>query len=247
MALGSRYSEIKAFLSIPDDQFKLQQMINTFFESDDFKIEIVGKIINFINFFSMFKDVQPFMLSVYRCIISTLDLKIESINDFYELLIKNSIMYFVQDYINYAQISQKRQVLKLLSDSLDKLQIQPLIINLGLLLKPMYQDHEYLSKLKDLEEFEVSYNSNNEIQIRIKRSIDNWLKNREIDLDNQDSIKNLLRLEFERLANKFNLSKKSEVYKQLFGEVIEMLNMRLTVISLTESFPEESFEPISIR
>jgi hypothetical protein len=247
MDLGSRYSDIKTFLSIPDDQFQLQQKLNNFFDSDDFKTEIVSMINNFIYYFSMFKDVKPFMHSVYKCIINTLDLKIESINDFNELLIKNSIMYFVQDYINYAQLTQKRQILRLLSDSLDKLQVKPLMINLGLLLKPMYQDSEYLNKLNDIEEIEVSYVFNGENQLKIKKSIDNWLRTQPINLDNQERIKILLKEEFDSLTKNYNILKKSETYDKLFNEVMEMLTMRLTVISLTDSFSEESFEPISIR
>lgn len=247
MDLESRYSEIKTFLSIPDEDFELKQKINNFFESNDYKIEIISKITNFIYYFSMFKNVKPFMHSVYKCIINTLDLNIESINDFNELLIKNSIMNFVQDYINYAQLNQKRQILKLLSDSLDRLQLQPLIINLGILLKPMYQDQEYQNKVKDLKEVEVTYDFNDEIPFYIKRSIDNWLKDRIIDLDNQELIRNLLVTEFEHLTNKYNILTNSETYEKLYRDVMEMFNMKLTLISLMESFPEDSFQSISIK
>jgi len=247
MDLESRYYEIKTFLSVPDEDFQLQQKINTIFESNDNKIEIISKIINFIQYFSMFKNIKPFMHSVYECIIYTLDLNIESINDFNELLIKNSIINFVQDYINYAQLNQKRQILNLLSDSLDKLQLQPLFINLGILLKPMYQDQEYQSKAKDLKEVEVSYDFNDEIALQIKRSIDNWLRDKVIDLNNQNTIRKLLTKEFYDLTRKYKILNNSETYEKLFKEVLEMLDIRLTVISLMESFPEESYQPISTR
>lgn len=247
MDLESRYSEIKTFLSIPDNQFQLQQKINTFFESNENKIEILSKITNFIYYFTMFKNIKPFMHSLYKCILNTLDISIESPNDFNELLIKNSIMNFVQDYIDYAQLNQKRQVLKLLSDSLDRLQLQPLIINLGLLLKPMYQDQEYQNKLKYLEEIEVSYDFNDQIPLQIKKSMDNWLKDRVIDLNNQESIKSALIKEFEHLTNKYNILSNSETYEKLFSEVMEMFSIKLTLISLMESFPEDSLQPLSIK
>jgi hypothetical protein len=121
------------------------------------------------------------------------------------------------------------------------------MINLGLLLKPMYQDSEYLNKLNDIEEIEVSYVFNGENQLKIKKSIDNWLRTQPINLDNQERIKILLKEEFDSLTKNYNILKKSETYDKLFNEVMEMLTMRLTVISLTDSFSEESFEPISIR
>ena len=165
MDLGSKYFEIKQFLSISDEKFNLDQKIENNFDSDNLKIEILGKIVQFIYYFSMFKNIKPFMISVYNCIESTLDLRTESVNDFKELLIKNALMRFIQDYVDYAQLTQKKQILRLFSDSLDKLQIQPLIINLGLLLKPMYQDQEYLDRANKFQEVEISYSLKDGIEI----------------------------------------------------------------------------------
>ncbi|MBY8987847.1 MAG: hypothetical protein KGD61_05285 [Candidatus Lokiarchaeota archaeon] len=112
----------------------MDKRIDESFDSDSLKMEILSKITQFINYFSIFKNVKPFMNSVYYCIETTLEIGVESVSDFKELLVKNALMRFVQEYIDYAQITQKRQILRLLSDSFDKLQIQPIIINLGLLL-----------------------------------------------------------------------------------------------------------------
>jgi len=247
MDLESKYSEIKGFLSIPDERFNLAEKIDYYFDSDSVKIEILGKILLFIYNFSMFKNILPFMESVYTCVEKSLELKIESINDFNELLIKNALMHFIQNYIDYAQLNQKRQVLKLLSDSLDKLQIQPLIINLGLLLKPMYQDRDYLNKLKYIEEVEIKYITNDQIELYIKDGIDKWLKSQLIELDNQEYLKNSLIQYYDTLVNEFNLSKESINYKRLLNEVMEMLNMKLTVVSLMDTMLDKSVEPVPIK
>ncbi len=249
MNLNSIYSEIKQLLSIPDERFDLEQNINYYYrrEPEENKLEIVGDILGFINKFSMFNDIKPFMNSLYTCVNNTLGIKLDSIYDFEELLIKNSIMHFIQEYINYAKINQKEQVQNLLAESLEKLEIQPLIMNLCLLLKPMYHDQEYLNNLNGFKEVEVSYNLTNNIEIQLKTEIDKWLKSQDINLDQQEKLKESLRLEFDELILKYNIMKDSEKYNKLLVEVEEMLTMQLTVISLMDHIQDDSFEPIPIK
>jgi hypothetical protein len=225
----------------------LDKKIDEFFDSDNRKMEILSKITQFINYFSIFKNVKPFMNSVYNCIETTLDIGVESASDFKELLVKNALMRFVQEYIDYAQLTQKRQVLKVLSDSFEKLQIQPLIINLGLLLKPMYQDKAYLDRTNNIKDVEISYSIFDEIEIKIKTIIDEWLKAQVITLNNQEKIKTDLRKKYEDLANNFKIIKDSDIYLKIFTEVMEMLSMRLALISLMGSISDDSFEPIPIK
>lgn len=244
MDLESKFSDIKTFLSINDGKFDLDQVIINW--PEERKLIVLDKVLNFINNFYMFKELKPFMNSVYICIKKTLEIQTENIDDYDELLVKNSIMRFVQEYITYSNLSQKEEILNFLAGSLGKLLLQPLIINLGLLLKPMYSDQDYLNKIKDYEEIEVSYIYNNENEIRIKREIDKWLESQQISLKNQDEIREKLVEMYDKLVGYFNLSKDSEVYSKLFKEVNEMLAMKLTVISLMDSV-DESFEPIPIK
>ena len=244
MDLESKFSAIKTFLSINDGKFDLDQVIINW--PEERKLIVLDKVLNFINNFYMFKELKPFMNSVYICIKKTLEIQTENIDDYDELLVKNSIMRFVQEYITYSNLSQKEEILNFLAGSLGKLLLQPLIINLGLLLKPMYSDQDYLNKIKDYEEIEVSYIYNNENEIRIKREIDKWLETQQISLKNQDEIREKLVEIYDKLVGYFNLSKDSEVYSKLFKEVNEMLAMKLTVISLMDSV-DESFEPIPIK
>lgn len=249
MELTSVYTEIRQMLSISDEHFDLEQNINKFFKSepDENKLEILGDILCFINKFSLFKDIKPFMNSLYTCINNTLEIRLENIYDFEEILIKNSIMHFIQEYINYSQITQKDQVLQYLTDSLEKLQTQPLIMNLGLLLKPMYEDIVYLNKIERVKSIEVKYDKNNETELQIKKEIDLWLKSQKISLNNQSSLKEQLNMEFDRLLLKNNLTKESEKSKKIHLEVLEMLTMKFTLLSLMEHVPDDSLEPIPIR
>ena len=237
-----KLSEIKDFLSISDDKFDLNHTINTW--SDDKKLLVLNKVLSFINHFSMFKDSRPFMNSVYICVKKTLEIEAD-IDDYDELLIKNSIMRFVQEYISYSNLSQKEAVLNFIADSFGVLKLQPLIINLGLLLKPMYKDEEYLQKLQSCEEIEVSYMCNDEDEIELKKKIDNWLEAQNISLESQDNLKIALKQIYDNIIVQFNIPKESETYLTLLREVNEMLAMRLTVLSLMDM--DDSLEPVPIQ
>lgn len=249
MDLSSIYSEVKQLLSIPDKNIDLEENLNHYYkkEPDENKLEILGDILSFVDKFSMFRDIKPFMSSLYTCINNTLEIKSKSIYDFEELLMKNSIYHFVQQYINYSKITQKDQVLEFLTDSLEKLQKQPLIMNLGLLLKPMYEDHKYLNKLENLKEVEVTYSLTNNIDLQIKQKIDSWLESQDINLNKQNELKNNLKIEFKKLLTNYNLALDSEKAKKLEMEVLEMFTMKLTMESLMEHMQEDSFEPIPVK
>jgi hypothetical protein len=247
--LSSIYSEVKQLLSISDKNFDLEKNINHYYKSepDENKLEIIGDILGFINRFSMFRDIKPFMKSLYNCINNTLEIKPDSISDFEELLTKNTIMHFVQEYINYSKLNHKDQVLKILVDSLEKLQIEPLIMNLGLLIKPIYQDEAYIKSLESMKEVEVDYNLDNGTGIDIKKEIDNWLKTQDISLDKQEELYTDLKQEFKNILAKHDLTLDSEKLNKLELEVSEMLTMKLTMLSLMEQIPDDSFEPIPIK
>lgn len=243
MDLESKYSEIKTILSINNGKFDLDQVVSNW--PEDKKLAVLDKVLQFVNNFYMFKELKPFMNSVYICVKKTLEIQAD-IDDYEELLAKNAIMRFLQEYITYSNLSQKEEILNFLAESLGKLQVQPLIINLGLILKPMYSDKGYLNKIKDYEEIEVSYILNDENEIAIKREVDKWLESQYISLDNQDELRPKLRVVYDKLVSSYNLSMESEIYGKLLKEVNEMLAMKLTVLSLMDSV-DESFEPVPIK
>ncbi|MEJ2252021.1 MAG: hypothetical protein P8Y70_17245 [Candidatus Lokiarchaeota archaeon] len=247
MGLEFKFAQIKRFLSIPEGNHELEDSLNQRKESADDKLLIMENVLNFIYHFAMFKDIKPFMKSVFVCIKKTLETQTASIKEFDRLLIKNALTRFIQEYLTYSKLSQKDQVLQYLSDSLQKLQLQPLIINLGLLIKPMYKDEDYINRIKGFEEVEVTYVLNNDSEIQIKKEIDNWLETQDISLEKQEQLRIELTEKFNSLINECGLDKSSISCKNLKEEVIEMLNMKLTVISLMKSIPEEEFSPLKIK
>ncbi len=242
MDISSKYTEIKNFLSISDEKFDLDQVCSGWEEEKRFLI--LDKVLNFITHFSMFKELKPLMNSVYICIKKTLEIQVK-IEDFDELLTRSILMRFIQEYITYSNLSQKEEILNFLAESFGKLKLQPLIINLGLLLKPMYSDQDYLNKIKDFEEIEVSYMLNDENELKIKREIDKWLETQPLASANQKDLKLKLKEEFNRLTGLANLSKESAAYSKLLKEVNEMLAMKLTVLSLMDTV--DSIEPVPIK
>jgi len=243
--LTFKFDQIKRFLSIPENNKDLESITSEWSKPDEFKLKSLEKVLNFVYHFAMFKDIKPFMKSLFITIKKTFEYNNETIHDFEQLLIKNTLMRFIQEYITYAKLSQKERVLDVLTDSLSKLQLQPLIINLGLLIKPMYQDEEYIKKIEGYDEVEVTYMLNNEQEINIKKSIDRWLDTQQISLSRQNALKEDLKHEFDSLIIQCGLNGDSNECENLWTEVYEMLNLKLTVLSLMESIPEE--EPIRIK
>lgn len=43
------------------------------------------------------------------------------------------------------------------------------------MLKPIYSDQEYVEKINNYENTEITYVLNNEVELKIKQSIDKWL------------------------------------------------------------------------
>jgi len=246
--ISSVFSDIKQLLSISNENFDLENNFNQYCisEPEENKLEIASGILNFVNKFSLFLDNKPFMNSLYTCITNSLENKPRNTCDYEDFLMKNSVMHFVQEYIKYSKITQKDQVLQFITTSLEKLENQALITNLGLLIKPLYQDQIYLSNITSIDEVEVKYNSN-DIDVKVKSEIDKWLKDQDIDIDGQDLIKKRMLFLLDRLYSKYGVEKNSEKSEKLQIEVLEMLNMRLTMLSLMDEFQDESIEPFSIK
>lgn len=245
--IESIYFQIRQFLSIPDENFDLYKVINQAYESEKARFKIVESILTFINHFAMFKQIEPLMCSLYTYVKQSVEEKSKNIKEFEQVLIKSSLMGFIKEYIHYTDVEQKHKVLDFLTESLSKLKLEPLIVNLGLLLKPMYEDVDYLSKLQAVDKEQVSYLEEEEKENLIKRAIDKWIEEQPLNLDLQAEINENLMLEFNKLAQKYDISHNTEPYKRLFIDVKEMLALKLTVISLMDGIADESFEPIPLK
>jgi len=203
-------NKVKQYLSIPEDNKELEAIFEETDYNLGFKISLFESMYQFIQHFEMFKEIKPFMKSVFITLKKSLEFETKSVADFEEVLIKNTIMRFIQEYITYSKISQQETVLNVLTESLGKLKLKPMIINLGLLIKPLYGDEEYVEKIEDYEEVEVTYVLNSEEEIQIKKSIDKWLETQEISLKNQELLEKGLKIKFNELINSSGLSKDSE-------------------------------------
>ena len=242
----SKFEEIQSFLSIPDDHFDLEDLINRNFFSAQEKVTILDKILNFINHFQMFKSIKPFMKSIYNCVQQSLESNLENIIDYDELLIKTTLFKLLQEFIIYEKFSQKEITLDYLKNCLEGLQLQPLIINLGVMVKPIYSDLSYVKKIEDLEQVEVSYVSGNVEESEIKSRIDNWISKQTLNLDNQEVTRMQLKREFENIIKEYNIQIGSDQFLRLKSEVNEMLTLKFTLFSLMESI-SDGIAPIPIK
>lgn len=246
MRIYSKFEEIQSFLSIPDESFDLEDIINRYFFSAQYKITILDKILKFINLFDMFKTIKPFMKTVYNCIQQTLEITTENINEYDELLVKTTLFKLLQEFIEYQQFSRKDFVLDYLTGSFESLQLQPLIINLGLMVRPIYSDLSYVKKIEDLEQVEVSYVLGDNKEIEIKSRIDKWISRQRLDLDQQEELTFQLFREFENLIMEYSIEKETNQYIRLMNEVNEMLILKFTLLSLMDSVADD-IAPIPIK
>jgi len=245
--IESKLIEIKEFLSISNEDFDLYQFIDECIEWKKGRELVLDKILSFVSHFSMFKDITPFMNALYQYIRNVFKYHAKNIKELESLLIKNTLLGFIKEYIEYSKSLEKERVLDYLTESLAKLSLPALIVHLGLLLKPMYQDEDYLNRAKKLELPEVKYTEQAENEKAIKESINSWLEKQELTLENQDLIKEKLNEEFEKLLKFYNIPRNSRPYETLLPDLMEMLALRLTVISLMDSISDESLEPVPLN
>ena len=247
MDFETKFLDIKKFLWIPFENKELEDILERKFSSESEKFTIINKISQFIHYFEIFKNIQPFMQMIHRCVVRALEFNFESLDDIDELLIKTILMHVIQEYIKYSNLSQRNQVLDLLTTSLERLNPQPLILNLGLLVKPLYQDEAYLNSLEKLKEIEVEYVHDKDIELEIKNEIHEWLNSVSLDLNNQEELLNQLENKFNELIKKHGISKDSHECNEIFQEIKEMCTMKLVLLSLEDSLENDSCDPISIK
>ena len=246
MRIYSKFEEIQSFLSISNESFDLEDFINRYIFSAQDKITILDKILKFINLFEMFKSIKPFMKTINNCILQSLEITAENIDDYDELLLKTTLFKLLNEFIEYQKLSKKDFVLDYLTGSFKSMQLQPLIINLGLMVKPIYTDLSYVKKIEDLEQVEVSYVLGDNKEIEIKSRIDKWISRQRLDLNQQEETRFQLIREFENLIMEYSIEKGTSQYKRLMNEVNEMLTLKFTILSLMDSVSED-IAPIPIK
>ncbi len=206
----------------------------------------IAVVAEFVRYFALFQGLKPLRAEVHRCIIEAVKMA-EKVLDLGELLQKSILLRLVEIYIENAGLGQKEKILNILSTSLETLAPGPLFLNLGLLVRPIFQQEGYQRTQEAHEEREIVYSveyrtiSNSDLEI--KQVMDKWIKAQRIDLDSQEKMKRALEAKFQEECGRRGVPARDD----LLFQVQEMLNMQLTIASLQMSLGEEDLGPIPIH
>jgi hypothetical protein len=191
----------------------------------------------------MFRNLKELLKVIKETITQSFDMS-ENVNDFGDMLVKSILLRIIEIYLENSKImADKEKILKTLSTSLEVLAPSALIINLGLMVKPIFSDPTYLEKKSKEDQVSINVVDRSDIALKIKSSIDQWIKSQTLNIDMQDEIKDKMVKEFIDLSKKFGLESTSPHYQQILLESTEMLNMQLTAISLMMDFGDEDLSP----
>lgn len=200
--------------------------------------ESIQEITDFVHYFSMFQGLKSIRLELYRSILDSIGMA-DNIADLRELLQKTILLRFVEIYVDNARLEQKDKILDILSSSLETLAPGPLFLNLGLLVRPIFQDKEFQQKQEAEEEKEIIYTqeyaSITDADVAIKNAIDLWIRSQQLSLDIQDELYQVLSLQFEKECSLRGIPPRED----LLIQCKEMLNMQLALVSLQMSLEDE--------
>lgn len=238
---------INVFLDLPADSSDISRKISHNFTSSPDQLKVAENIYQFIKYFDMFRNLKELLKVIKQVILANFDI-CENASDFQELLIKSILLRITEIYIDYAKFTDKEKILKTLSQSLEVLAPSALIINLGLMVKPIFTDTAYIEKSKQEESIEMTpVIDSSETALKIKSEIDKWIKAQSINIDQQDLLKGKLESEIDRIATKYGLNKTDPHYNRVRNECNEMLNMQLTAMSLIMDLGDEDLSPQPIH
>ena len=232
-----------------NDSKKIEQIRSTIeenFKDDKDRETILAIIVEFVRYFALFRDLRPLQLELHQCILDAIKM-VDHPLDLGELLQKSILLRLVEIYIEYAGFEQKEKILNILSTSLETLAAGPLFLNLGLLVRPIFQQESYQRAQEAREEreivYSVEYKTTSTTDLEIKQVMDRWIKNQRIDLDAQDKIKHALKEKFQQECRQRGVPARDD----LLFQVEEMLNMQFTLASLDMSLGEEDITPTPIH
>ncbi|MHA1762578.1 MAG: hypothetical protein ACTSYC_02315, partial [Promethearchaeota archaeon] len=69
MDLETKLWNIKKFLWIPFENKELDNILERKFSSESEKLTVINKISQFIHYFEIFKNIQPFMQVIHACVV----------------------------------------------------------------------------------------------------------------------------------------------------------------------------------
>ncbi len=240
------FSDLSIFFDEPAKTEEIRHTIEESFKDINDRETGVKIITEFVRYFALFQPLKPLRTEVHKCAIEAIKMA-EKVLDLGELLQKSILLRFVEIYIENAGLGQKEKILNILSTSLETLAPGPLFLNLGLLVRPIFQQESYQRTQEATEEreivYSVEYKTVSSSDLEIKQAMDKWIKAQRIDLDAQDKMKRALKDKFQEECGR----RKVPARDDLLFQVQEMLNMQLTIASLQMSLGEEDLAPTPIH
>jgi len=224
-------------------------------ESINVKNLDINKILNqtdkFIDGFGVYLKNPEIQQHILKIIFTSYEI-CEDLDDLMDIFLKTMIVRLIELYLTYAKINEtaKDSVLNILGTSFGRLDPKAQILNVCILVDPIFKSKEYIADKSKLEEEEIVYKeipSISNIEREIKLEIDNWIKSVYIDLNKQDELIEKLKVHCKNIAKIKQLNINSNEYIALENECIEMLRMQITSIALISELEDENLMPIPIQ
>jgi len=229
----------------PDEFMKLLKSIT----SDESGITLlVNETKKFLGYFGAFLKNREFQTRAFDILKISYDI-CEDPKDIVDIFLKTSIVNLIQIYLNYSKIEAKEAVLNILGSSFGKNMLPgPQILNVCLMVDPIFKGKEYLQDKQKTEEVEVTYAEKaSAIEREVKIEIDKWIKAQEIVVDKQDILINNLKGQLKSIAESKGLNVNIDRYKELELECVEMLSMQITSLALMAELDDDDLSPVPIN
>jgi hypothetical protein len=228
----------------PDEFMKLIKSIT----SDEKGINLlVNKTKEFLGYFGSFLRNHEFQVRAFDILKISYDI-CESPEDIMDIFLKTSILNLIQIYLNYSKIEAKEAVLNILGSSFGKNMLPgPQILNVCLMVDPIFKGKEYLQDKNKTEETAVTYAEKAAVERNVKAEIDKWIKAQEIVVEKQDLLIANLKSQLKTIAESKGFNVNSDRYQDLELECVEMLSMQITSLALMAELDDEDLSPVPIN
>lgn len=212
---------------------------------------VLADIGQFVNYFRTYLNEKDFQKNVFRIIEISLEI-CEKEEDLPDILMKTAIVNLIDLYITFSDISgsAKESVLNILGASFGKLDPSAQILNVCVMLDPVFKSDAYKKSVEEKTEVEVTYKDESQItdaEKEIKAEIDAWIKQQPMDVEKQDELEEKVRNKCKALAEQKGMVPSSPQYQELEMSCIEMVRMQLTSMALMFEFDDDDISPVPIN
>ena len=234
---------VRIFLNLSDKDARISNGVCDSFKDSSDRLKALETISTFVGYFQLFNDLDYLKKEVQECIVGTLEI-CSNMNELMDSLLKSTLFSILELVLDYSKIKgDKDKVLKTLSTSLEILAPSALIINLGTMAKPVFEDKDYQAKKSQEEQVEVKEIEQSDIAQEIKAKIASWIETQQLSLEQQGELHKQIEQKIAKLAEEKGLEKASKEYQNIIVESKEMVNLKLTAMSLIMDFGDEDLSP----